>query len=141
MPAKKTTIDSVRFECLRGCSNCCRLSGGFVFLTEEEAANIAQFLEAPLDLFNEWFTKPVEEQIALVDGDDEHCVFLENGICSIYPVRPKQCRTYPFWPENLKTKAHWNLTKDMCPGIGKGPVISSSDISAILNGADLDSER
>ena len=35
------------------------------------------------------------------------CVFLkedpERGrkTCSIYPVRPLQCRTWPFWPENL----------------------------------------
>ena len=141
MPVKKTTIDNVRFECLKDCSNCCQLSSGFVFLTEDEAAAIAQFLEAPLDLFMEWFIKPVEDQISLVDGDEEHCVFLEQGICSIYPVRPKQCRTYPFWPENLKTKAHWNLTKKMCPGIGKGPAISTDEISAILNGSDLDSER
>ncbi|WP_408938899.1 YkgJ family cysteine cluster protein [Helicobacter sp. MIT 00-7814] len=25
------------------------------------------------------------------------CIFFENGKCAIYPVRPKQCRDFPFW--------------------------------------------
>ena len=27
---------------------------------------------------------------------DDSCVFLENGACKIYPVRPWTCRVYPF---------------------------------------------
>jgi len=141
MPKLNPEQIKVRFECPSDCSNCCQLSGGFVFLTNEEATAISAYLEAPKELFLEWFTRDVDGNLALVDGEDEHCVFLEEGKCSIYPVRPKQCRTYPFWPENMKTKAHWNLTKKMCPGIGKGQILSSEEISDILHGKDLDSER
>lgn len=141
MPKFNLKQINVRFKCFSDCSACCQLSSGFVFLTDEEATAIAAYLEAPEELFLEWFIRDVDGNLALVDGEDEHCVFLEEGKCSIYPVRPKQCRTYPFWPENMKTKAHWNLTKKMCPGIGEGQVLSSEEIPAILKGKNLDSER
>jgi len=131
----------VQFECVKNCSACCELSGGFVFLSADEAISIAKYLELDQDLFLKWFTIEAEDQFVLRDGENEHCVFLEDGICLIYEVRPKQCRTYPFWPENMKTKAHWNLTKKMCPGIGQGRLFSKEEIAAILNGKDLDSER
>lgn len=36
------------------------------------------------------------------------CVFLDPfGKCSIYPVRPIQCRTYPFWPSLLEDRETW----------------------------------
>ena len=28
--------------------------------------------------------------------------------CTVYPVRPLQCRTWPFWPENLSSKQSWD---------------------------------
>lgn len=132
---------NIRFECLKDCSRCCELSGGFVFLTDEEAAAIAAHLDAPPDLFLEWFTRDVDGRLALVDGPDENCVFLEDGVCSVYAVRPKQCRTYPFWPENMRTPAHWKLTTEMCPGLGKGRQFSAHEIKEIIAGKDLDSER
>ena len=39
---------------------------------------------------------------------DDACIFLNPiGQCSIYDVRPIQCRTYPFWPSILKNKQTW----------------------------------
>ena len=141
MPKYKTDPSKIRFECLADCSNCCQLSGGYVYLTEDEAAAIARYMETGEDLFLDWFVRWIDDQMALVDGPEEHCIFLEDGKCTIYPVRPKQCRTYPFWPENMKTKERWALTRQMCPGIGKGRLFSAEEISAILKGKDLDSER
>lgn len=40
------------------------------------------------------------------------CVFLDestNG-CVVYPVRPVQCSTYPWWPE-IMSDSHWRLEK------------------------------
>ncbi len=141
MKNMKPEQPKIRFECINDCSNCCQLSGGFVYLTEDEAVAIARYMETSEDLFMEWFVRWIDEKLALVDGPEEHCIFLENGRCSIYPVRPKQCRTYPFWPENMETKDRWALTKQMCPGIGKGRLFSAEEITAILKGSDLDSER
>jgi Fe-S-cluster containining protein len=38
------------------------------------------------------------------------CIFLdqETNFCQIYPVRPIQCSTYPFWSNVLKNEYNWN---------------------------------
>jgi len=62
------------------------------------------------------------------------CVFLKRNLCSAYPVRPSQCRTWPFWTANLK-QAFWNgLLRDRCPGIGQGPFYSEDEIEQIRLG-------
>lgn len=53
------------------------------------------------------------------------CVFLKKDSlgrrgCSIYEVRPQQCRTWPFWPENLKSPKHWQRSAVRCPGMTAG---------------------
>ena len=122
----------IKFECQPDCANCCKLSNGFVFLTDEEALMISENLGISEDDFLQHFTRIVDDQLCLVDGEDEHCVFLEDHKCNIYDVRPLQCRTYPFWPENLKSKSRWQLTKDECPGIGKGKNYTAEEIDKNL---------
>lgn len=62
----------------------------------------------------------------IVNNNGEYdCVFLRENKegqrgCSIYDVRPQQCRTWPFWPENLKTPKHWQRAAVRCPGMGAG---------------------
>jgi Fe-S-cluster containining protein len=51
-------------------------------------------------------------------GPDEP-VPLGRRVCGIYPVRPLQCRTWPFWPENMRTKASWNRAAKGCPGMNR----------------------
>ncbi|WP_034573216.1 YkgJ family cysteine cluster protein [Helicobacter saguini] len=43
----------------------------------------------------------------IADGSDMRCVFFnEKSLkCDIYPVRPKQCRTFPFWEMYKKDKS------------------------------------
>ena len=54
------------------------------------------------------------------------CVFLVrdpktgNAGCAIYPVRPTQCRTWPFWKENLKSLRDYATAARDCPGMAKG---------------------
>jgi hypothetical protein len=50
----------------------------------------------------------------------------------IYPVRPLQCRTYPFWFQNLRSEKKWRLTGTACPGIGQGRRYSKDEILALL---------
>ena len=56
------------------------------------------------------------------NGRDYDCVFLrenEDGkrTCSIYPVRPTQCRTWPFWSSNMKNRRGWEMSAKTCPGM------------------------
>ncbi len=121
-----------KFECIKGCSNCCKVSDGFVFLTEKEAQKIADYLQKPVEEFYLWFTKKLDDRLCLVDGDDENCVFIENSRCLIYPVRPQQCRDYPFWPEIISTIKRWEQEKSVCPGIGKGKTYTKDEIDEII---------
>lgn len=57
------------------------------------------------------------------DAVEYCCVFLDGNQCSIYPVRPLQCRTFPFW-DHFKTEID-QLLKE-CPGVK-----SSSELSFI----------
>lgn len=131
MPKMNLTFE-VKFECQENCSNCCKLPGGFVYLSEKETADIADYLDVRENLFLQWFTRIIDDKLCLVDGGNEYCVFLEDNKCSVYPVRPQQCRAYPFWRENLKSKARWRQTSEQCPGIGKGKKYTEREIKDII---------
>lgn len=62
----------------------------------------------------------------------QDCCFLINNKCTIYEARPLQCRTWPFWPENMKQTTWKKEIKPYCPGIGKGKFFSNSEISDYL---------
>ncbi len=88
---------------------------------------MADYLE--LDLAD--FTKRYARRVGLKYSLKEHgssrnwdCVFLahENGrqTCRVYPVRPVQCRNWPFWAENLRTASAWSSATENCPGMDNG---------------------
>jgi Fe-S-cluster containining protein len=54
---------------------------------------------------------------------DAQCYFLREGGCSIHPVKPVQCRIFPFWPELVESRREWKKTARYCPGMGKGPLV------------------
>ena len=61
------------------------------------------------------------------------CVFLtQDNRCRIYAVRPLQCRTYPFWPEVVESRAVWRGEARRCEGIDQGQVIPVARIRALL---------
>ncbi len=61
----------VRFECLADCSTCCRISGGFVYLSEKEAWKIAGFLLTDFNEFRAYFTKEIDGRLVLADGEGD----------------------------------------------------------------------
>lgn len=123
----------IQFECQSECSACCTLEGGYVYLNDEESASIASYLQVDKQDFLSSLTHEIDGKTALLDGENGACVFLEDGRCLIYPVRPLQCRTFPFWPENLKDAASWQATKALCPGLGKGRQYPLQEILKILD--------
>ena len=116
------------FECT-GCGLCC--AGpveGYVWLNEVELARIAEFLKITPAEMRKRYVRKIGRRQSLVERKDNHdCVFLvsrESGgkQCSIYSVRPSQCRTWPFWPGNLASPEDWSLAGLRCEGINRGPV-------------------
>lgn len=60
------------------------------------------------------------------------CQFLKNNRCSAYEGRPTQCRTWPFWPENMSPRKWQKNVAEFCPGVGKGRVHSAKEIAVQL---------
>jgi hypothetical protein len=48
---------------------------------------------------------------------DGSCVFLKENRCSIWPHRPTQCATYPFWHGPLSSAVDWRAEATICEGI------------------------
>ena len=124
MASEKWYQEGLRFECTR-CGNCCSGDPGYVWVTKEEIRRIAKFL-GPRDA---WLDKAKLRRVgirySLTERPGGDCIFLEreNGksACSIHPVRPLQCRTWPFWNVNLKSPAAWDQSAERCPGMDQGP--------------------
>ena len=122
--------NGLRFTCTR-CGRCCRGTPGVVWVTREEVAEIARF--TCLEETEVWikFLRRVGGRLALKEFTNGDCVFFKNS-CEIYPVRPRQCRTYPFWRINLRNKAGWLRLLEECAGAGKGRIFSAAEIEKIL---------
>ena len=95
---------------------------------------MAHHLEVSLSEFADSYLEVHDDRFVLT-SEGEDCVFLKNDQCSIYSARPTQCRTFPFWPANLKSRYRWKLTADDCEGIGGGRLYTQTEIEIILDEA------
>lgn len=136
--------EGLRFECTQ-CGNCCSGGPGAVWFTPEEAEAMASAVGVSLDLFIERYTRRLGGRRSLKElvRDGKHdCVFLDRdsrpgkAICQIYKARPKQCRTWPWWPENLESPEAWDSVRrhTPCPGMGSGPTHGLVEITIGLTG-------
>ena len=107
------------FSCTQ-CGRCCKGTTN-VFINETEAYALADHLNMKLEDFIFNFTEPRNSNVSLKTrrvNNSKHCIFLEGKTCSVYDVRPTQCRTYPFWPEIVMSKVEWETEgKVRCEGI------------------------
>ena len=62
------------------------------------------------------------------------CHFLNERGCSIHPVKPTQCRLYPYWPELVEDRKAWEEEAKSCPGIGKGELVQIGDALELASG-------
>jgi len=115
-------MTALRFECQRGCTNCCRQKG-FVYITESDLVRIAAFLKLSAAEFERRFVYRTRHLLRLRMPKHSQCHFLSEDGCSIHPVKPVQCRIFPFWPELMDDKRKWKKTARYCPGIGKGELV------------------
>ncbi len=124
----------LRFSCTQ-CGNCCTGPPGTVWFTSEEGRKIAAKLGVETAEFYARYAHKVDGRWSLrelpANGKKFDCVFLDRTSadgktgCSIYAERPAQCRTWPFWPENLTSRATWEAVKRCtpCPGMDNGTMV------------------
>jgi len=76
-----------------------------------------------LEAFNETYTENrLDKNGQTLKSIKQHetkkqCTFLDGNRCSIYEARPTQCKTYPFWPQNMIGPAEWIAESHLCEGI------------------------
>lgn len=105
------------FACRRS-GNCCAIPGGEVRVTPAETAALAAHLGLSAAAFGGRYLRA--DGATLVDGLGSRCVFLRDGpepACGVYPVRPQQCRTWPFWESMREDRELLAFARRTCPGI------------------------
>lgn len=127
--------DGVRFAC-QNSGRCCKARGEYahVYLSDAEAEAAARYLSLDLAEFERRYCRfeDGERELRFEGGG---CVFLSGNLCSIYEARPRQCATWPFWPENLDKRVWDRDVAPFCPGIGKGRTHSVAEIEAMARAA------
>lgn len=131
--AKKWYAEGLRFECT-GCGQCCTGAPGYVWLSEQEIVDIAEYLKMDLTEFATFYLRRVNGRFSLLEKPVTFdCVFLKDKKCEIYPVRPTQCRTFPWWPQNLTNEAEWLDAAKHCEGISfNAPIVPNKIIKEQL---------
>jgi len=100
-----------------------------VYVNQAEREELATFLNLSLEQFETQHTEINKDGDFVLQFDGNRCRFLKNNQCEVHAVKPTQCRTWPFWEENLTSKETWvREVAEFCPGEGKGPIRTDEDI-------------
>ena len=76
--------------------------------------------------FSARFVRQVGHRYSLVERPGGDCIFWDKKAgCTVYPARPVQCQTWPFWPENVETPDDWDVRSIRLPGVGPRPRVYS----------------
>jgi Fe-S-cluster containining protein len=142
--------DGLRFTCTAS-GDCCTGGNGFVWLADVEIDRIAAHLNLSRKTFLKRHCRTVDGKTSLNERCNAKgqwdCTFLTNPPadataapcargCSIYPVRPTQCRTWPFWPENLTSRKAWNQAAKGCRGMNHGTPYPRERIESLRDATD-----
>jgi uncharacterized protein len=124
--------DGLRFECTE-CGACCTGAPGFVWVNKSEIEGMAACLDMEVAEFETRYVRQVGIRKSLIERPNYDCVFLHGGRCDVYPVRPRQCRTWPFWESNLSSPERWNDAAEACPGCNHGKLFTLLEIEGRLS--------
>jgi len=143
MKSKINLKKGLKFQC-QGSGNCCVSRGnyGFVYLSKEDLKKLSIFFEIKQSEFKIQFCSNTDGFMHLKElkKNKGNCIFLKDKKCTVYKARPIQCRTWPFWNENMNAKT-WNENiSKFCPGIGKRKNFSEKENLEILD-KDLKNDK
>ncbi|MCR5289231.1 MAG: YkgJ family cysteine cluster protein [Treponema sp.] len=127
--------NGLHFSC-NGCSKCCRIDPGFVYLTKSDLDALSKKCELTPEQFIKAYCRWVQDTtttdiLCLREKKNYDCVFWKDG-CTVYDARPVQCRAYPFWDYLLSCKQNWDAEASDCPGINNGQLHSKQEIETQL---------
>ena len=98
---------------------CCTGESGHIFIAKEEINLLMEHFNLDELEFKERFLRKVGFRLSLKEKEFEGgfaCIFFDtkNRNCSIYALRPAQCKSFPFW-DYFKT--HKKELEKECIGI------------------------
>ncbi|MBL0708873.1 MAG: YkgJ family cysteine cluster protein [Sulfurimonas sp.] len=98
---------------------CCTGESGYIYVSKDEIQNISKLLSLDEETFvKEYlFKKSYKYSIKEIKYNASYdCIFYQRDtkVCSIYDVRPSQCRTFPFW-DYYKTRV--DELQEECQGV------------------------
>ena len=121
----------LHFSCEQ-CGYCCIGSpGGYVWLGSDEEEKIARHLGISQEELRKKYLKMCGKHYSLIVHPSGECIFYDEG-CLIYPARPFQCSSFPFWPHIVQASHSWDTRSENCPGMNRGKLHSFDDIMRIL---------
>jgi Fe-S-cluster containining protein len=122
--------EGLAFQCTR-CGACCTGAPGFVWIAADEIGALAAYQGETIEEFSKKYVRRVGNRYSLIEKPGGDCIFWDRQSgCTVYPARPVQCQTWPFWPEHLESAAAWNRGTRTCPGAGRGQWFSLEEIRA-----------
>lgn len=117
----------------KDCSRCCEWPG-ILELTADDKERLAEHLGLTDDVFQTKFMVKDSAFPELSSKPDGTCVFLENGLCSVYVARPNACRNFPKLSSitgTLMSKcalARWKIERVGTDGSVKGGDLNEEDL-------------
>jgi len=146
--------DGLKFTCTQ-CGNCCTGGPGFVWISQMEIVRLGEFLQISPEEVVEKYCRKVAGKFSLIENRNPatglyDCVFLKEipaqgdgsavvhtrRVCPVYPVRPLQCRTWPFWEMNLSSRKIWDHSSGRCPGMNRGKSYGRRQMEELRDATD-----
>ena len=99
-------------------------------MNKAEIEAMAASIDMDVEQFSRKFVRLVGIRCSLTELPNGDCVFYDTASrgCRVYRVRPRQCRTWPFWPSNLKSREEWDAMAEECPGANRGRLYTLGEI-------------
>ena len=95
-----------------------------MYLTEDDLKRAAAFFKMAPGKFEARYVYRTAKRMRFRIPTSGTCPFLEDAGCSIHPVKPSQCRIFPFWPELVESAREWRAAARYCPGMSKGRLVN-----------------
>jgi Fe-S-cluster containining protein len=97
-----------------------------VYLSKDELAALTKHLGITRREFRRRYAFRDEDGWTQLKTAENRCVFLDpkTNACTVYPVRPTQCRTFPFWSGFVVDGEWTDEVRGLCEGIGRGRLYS-----------------
>jgi Fe-S-cluster containining protein len=155
MPRSLKVIDQrtwyeqgLHFTCSQ-CGNCCTGGPGYVWISDDEIDRLAAHLRLTREQTLAEYCRRANGKWSLRErpaaGGTWDCIFLRpektssgfvKRACAIYPVRPLQCRTWPFWEGNLAARENWDRAARRCHGMNHGREFTREQIEKLRDATD-----